>query len=188
MVGHTTTSAPTALSISNFSFDCLSVETQISLYPFTIAANARPIPVLPDVPSTIVPPFTNLPSFSASSTIFSAIRSLTELPGLKNSTLANTVASISLTILFNLTNGVLPIVSRILLAIFIDFFNKSRNLKVLRRNRLNYISYLPNKFKASLEVIIFFWNSPTMKQSIRPLSASFDLNFNTFLYSVKSPI
>ena len=115
------TSAPTARRISNFSLDCLSVETQISLYPFTIAANAKPIPVLPDVPSTMVPPGFNLPSASASSTIFSAILSFTELPGLKYSTLANTVASISLVMAFNLTIGVFPIVSRILLAIFIHF-------------------------------------------------------------------
>jgi len=33
-----TTSAPTALRTSNFSLDCLSVDTQINLYPLTIAA------------------------------------------------------------------------------------------------------------------------------------------------------
>ena len=93
----------------------------VNLYPFTMAAKAKPIPVFPDVPSTIVPPGFNLPSDSASSTIFKAILSFTELPGLKYSTLASTVASISLVILFNLTIGVFPIVSRILLAIFIHF-------------------------------------------------------------------
>ena len=116
MVGQTITSAPTARRISNFSFDCLSVETQISWYPLTIAAKARPIPVFPEVPSTMVPPGFNLPSCSASSTIFSAILSFTELPGLKNSTLANTVASIPLVILLSLTRGVFPIVSRIFFA------------------------------------------------------------------------
>ena len=102
--------------MSNFSLDCLSVETQISLYPFTIAASASPIPVFPDVPSTIVPPGFNLPSNSASSTILTAIRSLIELPGLKNSTLARTVASTSFVILLSFTSGVFPIVSKIFLA------------------------------------------------------------------------
>ena len=89
-MGQIITLAPTALKTSNFSLDCLSVETQINLYPFTIAVNASPMPVFPDVPSTIVPPGFNLPSFSASSIIFKAIRSFTELPGLKLSTLAKT--------------------------------------------------------------------------------------------------
>ena len=55
------------------------------------AAKANPIPVLPEVPSIIVPPGTKRPSFSASSTILSAIRSLQEEPGLKYSTFAKTV-------------------------------------------------------------------------------------------------
>ena len=78
-----------------------------------MAANAKPIPVFPDVPSTIVPPGFNLPSFSASSIIFNAILSLTEFPGLKYSTLASTKASISDVILFNLIKGVFPMVSKI---------------------------------------------------------------------------
>ena len=86
----------------------------MSLYPFTIAAKANPIPVFPDVPSTIVPPGFSLPSFSASSTILIAIRSFTEFPGLKYSTLAKTVASISLVTLLSLIKGVFPIVSSIL--------------------------------------------------------------------------
>ena len=76
---------------------------------------AKPIPVLPEVPSMMVPPGFNLPSRSASSIIFKAIRSLIELPGLVDSTFANTIAGISLVILFNLTKGVFPIVSKILL-------------------------------------------------------------------------
>jgi hypothetical protein len=50
------TSAPKALSASIFSFDCLSVVVKTALYPLTTAAMASPMPVLPDVPSTIVPP------------------------------------------------------------------------------------------------------------------------------------
>ena len=56
-----------------------------------MAARARPIPVFPDVPSTIVDPGFSLPLASASSIIFNAILSFTELPGLKYSTLARTV-------------------------------------------------------------------------------------------------
>ena len=49
---------------------------------------ASPMPVLPDVPSMIVPPGLSFPDFSASSIIFTAIRSLIELPGLVVSILA----------------------------------------------------------------------------------------------------
>ena len=88
-----------------------------------MAANAKPIPVFPEVPSTIVPPGISLPSDSASSTIFSAILSLIELPGLKLSTFARTRALTSLVMLLSLTNGVLPIVCSMLSAYFI-FFSK----------------------------------------------------------------
>ena len=53
------------------------------------------MPVLPDVPSTIVPPGFNAPLRSASSIILTAIRSLIELPGLNVSTFASTVALIT---------------------------------------------------------------------------------------------
>ena len=59
------------------------------------AAIARPMPVLPDVPSMIVPPGFSKPAFSASSIILTAMRSLIELPGLKVSSLARTVASMT---------------------------------------------------------------------------------------------
>ena len=83
-----------------------------------IAAIAKPIPVFPLVPSIIVPPGFKRPSFSASSIILRAIRSLIELPGLVVSTFAKTVHGKSLVIELIFTNGVLPIVSRILLLIF----------------------------------------------------------------------
>ena len=106
------TLAPTALRTSIFSFDCLSVVTQISLYPFTLAAKAKPIPVLPEVPSTIVPPPFNFPLNSASSTILRAMRSLMEFPGLKLSIFASISPGTCLVILFSFTNGVLPIVPK----------------------------------------------------------------------------
>ena len=69
------------------------------------------MPVFPEVPSIIVPPGFKTPLASASSTILTAILSLTEFPGLKVSTFAKTRASTSLVTLFSFTNGVLPIVS-----------------------------------------------------------------------------
>jgi len=64
---------------------------------------------LPLVGSTIVPPGWSRPDFSASSTIRSAIRSLTLPPGLKYSTLASTVAEMPSVTLRRRTSGVLPI-------------------------------------------------------------------------------
>ncbi|KXK02744.1 MAG: hypothetical protein UZ03_NOB001001835 [Nitrospira sp. OLB3] len=66
----------------------LSGMTRINLYPRTAATNASPMPVLPLVGSTIVPPGLSLPCRSASSIMFRQIRSLTLPPGLKDSTLA----------------------------------------------------------------------------------------------------
>src|SRR5579859_2351437 len=51
---------------------------------------ARPTPVLPEVGSLIVPPGRSTTDASAASTMRSAIRSFTEPPGLKYSTLAST--------------------------------------------------------------------------------------------------
>ena len=48
------------------------------------------MPVLPEVPSMIVPPGSAAPVRSASSIIRTAIRSLIELPGLNVSILAST--------------------------------------------------------------------------------------------------
>ena len=50
------------------------------------------MPVFPDVASTIAPPGFRSPFASASWTIAIAIRSFTEPPGLKDSTLASSVA------------------------------------------------------------------------------------------------
>lgn len=80
-------------------------------------AKARPIPVFPEVPSITVPPGFKIPAFSASSIIFTAIRSFTELPGLVVSTFAKTKAGISFVSLLILMSGVFPIVSSTLLKI-----------------------------------------------------------------------
>ena len=83
-----------------------------------IAVNANPIPVFPEVPSMMVPPGCNNPAFSASSIIFTAMRSFTEFPGFVVSTFANTCAETSAVNLLMRTNGVFPMVSRMLLYTF----------------------------------------------------------------------
>jgi len=56
----------------------------------TAATIARPMPVLPEVGSTMVPPGRRAPERSAASTIASAMRSLIEPPGLARSDLIQT--------------------------------------------------------------------------------------------------
>ncbi|CAM5632995.1 hypothetical protein SALBM135S_05145 [Streptomyces alboniger] len=64
--------------------------------------------MLPDVGSTMVPPGFSSPLCSAASIMRSAMRSFTEPPGLKYSTLARTVAWMPAVTLLSLTSGVLP--------------------------------------------------------------------------------
>ena len=59
-------------------------------YPRSFATSASAMPVLPAVPSTIVPPGRSMPRDSASSTMPRAARSFTEPPGLRNSAFPNT--------------------------------------------------------------------------------------------------
>ena len=66
----------------------LSGMTRMSLYPRTAATSARPMPVLPLVGSTMVPPGFSLPKRSASLIMFRQMRSLMLPPGLNDSTLA----------------------------------------------------------------------------------------------------
>src|SRR3954464_6451668 len=63
---------------------------KMHLYPRCWATRARPMPVLPLVGSTIVPPGRSAPPASAASTMRTAIRSFTDPPGLRYSTLAST--------------------------------------------------------------------------------------------------
>src|SRR5215212_12216681 len=77
---------------------------------------ARPIPVLPDVGSMIVPPFFNTPRRSASSIIAMPMRSLIDPPGFARSSLIHTsFPGNSEYRRLRRTCGVLPIVSRMLL-------------------------------------------------------------------------
>ena len=78
----------------------------------------RPIPVLPLVGSTrTVLPGVICPRASASVIMLSAIRSLTLLAGLEDSSLAMISAPLSEVTLLSFTRGVCPISSRTLLAI-----------------------------------------------------------------------
>ncbi len=81
----------------------------------TAATIARPMPVLPEVGSTIVPPAFSRPRASASSTIDSAMRSLIEPPGLSRSDLIHTSRPLPNSRLMRMC-GVLPMVARMLLA------------------------------------------------------------------------
>ena len=75
------------------------------------------MPVLPAVPSTIVPPGCNSPRASASSTMNSAARSFTEAPGLANSHLPKISQPAASLGPLRRTSGVLPISASVLLAV-----------------------------------------------------------------------
>ena len=77
-------------------------------YPLAAQAKAMPMPVLPDVGSTTTESDVRMPRFSASSSMATAMRSLTEEAGLKNSSLARTVAWAPSVMRFSLTSGVKP--------------------------------------------------------------------------------
>ena len=74
---------------------------------------ASPVPVLPDVGSTIVPPGRSLPSRSAASIRRTAMRSLIEPPGLNSSSLATSWDVSPAPMRVRRMTGVSPIVSRI---------------------------------------------------------------------------
>src|SRR5918999_415171 len=73
---------------------------------------ASPAPVLPLVGSTIVPPGSSWPARSARSTIARPIRSFTDPPGFRYSTLASRVGARPRPSRDNRTNGVPPTTSR----------------------------------------------------------------------------
>ncbi len=61
--------------------------TITDLNPIDAPTKARPMPVLPAVPSTMVPPGRSAPRATASLMMYSAARSLTDWPGFMNSAL-----------------------------------------------------------------------------------------------------
>ena len=78
------------------------------------AAIASPVPVLPEVGSTMVPPRLSRPFSSAALIMRMPMRSFTELPGLNISSLASRVGFTPWLSLGNRTIGVLPMVSSML--------------------------------------------------------------------------
>src|SRR4051794_13386645 len=74
---------------------------------------ARPVPVFPDVGSTIVPPGRRSPEASAASMSATATRSLIEPPGLRASTLATSCGTRPGRMRLRRTSGVWPMASRI---------------------------------------------------------------------------
>lgn len=116
--GVKTTSAPNALSKTRRSILMLSGMVSLSEYPLEAATMASPIPVLPLVGSTKMDlPGVMSPRFSASVIMLNAIRSLTELAGLDDSSLQTISATQPSLTLLSLTIGVLPMRSRMFSAI-----------------------------------------------------------------------
>ena len=96
------------------STDIESGMTSTSLYPFTAATMARPMPVLPEVGSMMTLSFPSTPRRSASSIMERPIRSLMLPPGLARSSFIQTSRLGKRRL--RRTWGVLPMVSRMLLA------------------------------------------------------------------------
>src|SRR5439155_13590 len=127
------------------------------------AANARPIPVLPEVLSIIVPPGLILPAFSAASSIIMPMRSFTLPPGLRYSSLASIVARTPRATRFRRTIGVLPITSRMLLChiyllvlryhkqFFHSFFDAGQPLRCGRHRKIADIHVFHASFKKGMD-------------------------------------
>ena len=81
------------------------------LKPIAAPTMQRPMPVLPAVPSTIVPPGLSLPERTASKIMASAARSLTEPPGFMNSALPRIVQPVASEAALSLMRGVRPMAS-----------------------------------------------------------------------------
>ena len=83
--------------------------TILSFKPYSLQTTAKPIPVFPAVPSTIIPPFEISFRLIASWTINNAALSLTDSPGLKYSAFPYIWQPVNSEACFSLTNGVFPI-------------------------------------------------------------------------------
>ena len=78
-------------------------------WPSAAPTRASPIPVLPAVPSTTVPPGFNAPEVRAARTMDRAARSLIEPPGFMNSALPRISHPVWSDRRFSRTRGVFPI-------------------------------------------------------------------------------
>ena len=107
------TFAPYARMSLRRSTEKVSVITATNGYPRAAQTIASAMPVLPEVASTTVWPGLSVPRASASRTIASASRSLTEPPGLNDSTFAYSATCAGAS-RCKRTMGVWPMVSRML--------------------------------------------------------------------------
>ena len=78
------------------------------------------MPVFPAVPSTIVPPGRSAPRATASSTMLSAARSLTDPPGFMNSALPRIVQPLISEARFRRISGVWPMASMTELSMMVE--------------------------------------------------------------------
>ena len=97
--------------MSFFSCVCVSGITITVRNPSAEATTPSPMPVLPAVPSTIVPPLRSWPLATASWMIARAARSFTDPPGFMNSALPRIVQPVSSDARSSLMSGVWPIAS-----------------------------------------------------------------------------
>ena len=104
-----TSSAPYASSVRFRSSLAESGRQRMSRYPRADATCASPIPVLPEVGSTIVSPGLSTPRASASRIMPSAVRSLIDPPGFAPSSLIQTSAICGVATRSSRTTGVRPI-------------------------------------------------------------------------------
>src|SRR5258705_2131631 len=111
-VGVRMISAPSASRTTCFSRLIFSGIVMTIRYPYTAAASAMPIPVLPLVGSISVSPGWMRPFSCASSTMRLPMRSFTEPPALRYSHLASSSQPVSGPMLRNRTMGVEPMASR----------------------------------------------------------------------------
>jgi hypothetical protein len=92
--------------------------------PRALPRRARPMPVLPAVPSTMTPPGRSAPRSMASRMMNRAARSLTDWPGFRNSALPRIVQSVRSETPLSLIRGVLPTAARIPSWMFIFAFRE----------------------------------------------------------------
>jgi hypothetical protein len=94
--------------MSFFSWLWVSGITMTVRNPIDAPTSARPIPVLPAVPSTMVPPGRSVPLAMASRMMKSAARSFTDWPGFMNSALPRISHPVASLTLFSRISGVFP--------------------------------------------------------------------------------
>src|SRR5215510_952451 len=111
------------------------------------------MPVLPDVPSMIVPPSLILPAFSAASSIAMPMRSFTLPPGLRYSSFASIVGRTPSAIRLSRTRGVLPMTSRMSLCHIFLASGPPAKPSLVHRFATSFMGYLAGPPHACSEVL-----------------------------------